>query len=312
MTELQFAISIGLLAGLSSGLIYLGLGRIRRSETIEQRLERLSASAHPTEEAELSAPLSERVFKPWLRKQVQALGRLAPMKNIDKLQRKLMQAGYPSGLRVLDFFGTKLLMAMGLATASWYLSAWANSPLSRALAVSVGLAVAGFILPDLWLSRRVHARQSEIARALPDALDMLTVCVDAGAGLSSAMLRISQKWDNALGFEFGKAVAEINIGMTRREALEGMAERTGVSDMRSFVAVLVQADQFGLSIAKVLHSQSEQLRLRRWQRAEEEAHKVPLKLLFPLVFMIFPAMLGVSLGPSLPLLLQVMRDLASG
>jgi len=311
MNALQFAVSIGILASLSCGVVYVGLGRMRKGETVEQRIERLSASPHPTEEAELTTPFSERMLKPWFRKQVQAVGRLAPMKNIEKLQHKLMRAGYPRGLTVLDFLGLKLLIGMGLAIVSAYLFAWSGSGGSKAMGVSAALAPLGFVLPDLWLSTRVHKRQGEVSRSLPDALDMLTICVDAGAGLASAMLRISQKWDNALGFEFGKAVAEINIGLTRREALEGMAERTGVPDVRTFVAVLVQADQFGLSIAKVLHTQSEQMRQRRWQRAEEEARKVPLKLLFPLVFLIFPAMFGVSMGPSVPLLLQVMGDLAS-
>jgi tight adherence protein C len=308
----QFAASIGLLVGMSCILIYVGLDRARSAETVEQRLERLGASPHPTEEAELIEPLSERMLRPWLRKQIQAMGRLAPMKNIEQLQRKLTQAGYPYGLRVLDFLGLKLLVGMLLVIASLYLFGLASSSPSTALAASGGLAVLGFFLPDFWLNTRMRTRQREIARSLPDALDMLTVCVDAGAALAAAMLRISQRWDNALGFEFGKAVAEINIGMTRREALEGMAERTGVPDMRSFVAVLVQADQFGLSIAKVLHSQSEDLRLRRWQRAQEEARKVPFKLLFPLVFMIFPSMFVVTLGPSIPLLTQLLGELAGG
>jgi tight adherence protein C len=311
MSPYPYAWAVALLVGMSCVLIYIGVGTRRRSETVEQRMERLSASEHPTEEAELSEPFSERMLKPWLRKQVQAIGRLAPMQNIEKLQRKLMQAGYPHGLTVLDFLGVKLLVAMGLSLLSAYLLVSAHSAGTKAMLFSGALAPLGFVLPDFWLGNRVRRRQTEITRALPDALDMLTICVDAGAGLASAMLRISQKWQNALGFEFGKAVAEINIGMTRREALEGMADRTGVADVRSFVAVLVQADQFGLSIAQVLHTQSEQLRQKRWQRADEEARKVPLKLLFPLIFMIFPAMLAVSLGPIFPLLMETLGDLAA-
>lgn len=303
------ALGAGLLVSLSCGLIYGGLLRWKTSETPKQRLERLMASQKPLEEAEMDLPFVDRVLKPWLRTQIQAAGRLAPARSIDRLQRNLMRAGYPYNLTVVDFLGIQIFSGLiGAIVVLYVMTLRRGAPLPAMLLAGV-VGLVGFILPDLWLSSQVRQRKAEITRTLPDALDMLTICVDAGAGLDSAMLKISEKWKNAIATECGKVVAEIRIGKTRREALQNMAERTGVPEVSSFVAVLLQADQFGLSIANVLHNQSEQLRIRRWQRAEEEARKVPIKLLFPLIFLIFPALLAVTIGPAVPILLRIFREM---
>ncbi len=309
MDSFLLVLGTSLLVGFSLGFIFWGLHQLRSGETPQQRLQRLTASERPLEEAELDQPFADRVLKPWFRQQVRTAGRLAPSRNIEKLQQNLTQAGYPYNLTVLDFLGIKLLTGMIAMGGVLYLLALRKAPFFGAMLVAVVLSAIGFLLPDFWLGSQVRRRKAEVTRTLPDALDMLTICVDAGAGLDSAMLQISQKWQNALATEFGKVVAEIRIGMTRREALENMVWRTQVPDINSFVAVLLQADQFGLSIANVLHTQSEQMRQRRWQRAEEEARKVPIKMLFPLVFMIFPAMLAVTVGPAVPILIGTFAHL---
>jgi tight adherence protein C len=222
----------------------------------------------------------------------------------------LVRAGHPYNLTLLDFFGVKLLAALMAALATLYLVSVRRGLSLSAVLLPVLASVLGFLLPDFWLGSRVRQRQRQLRRSLPDALDMLTICVDAGAGLDSGMLKISQRWRGAMGAEFAQVVAEIRIGMTRREALQNLAWRTGVTEIRGFVAVLVQAEQFGMSIAGVLHTQSEQLRIRRWQRAEEEARKVPIKLLFPLVFMIFPALLAVAIGPAIPIVTRTLSQVA--
>ncbi len=297
------------LIGLAFGLIYWGLVQSRASETPGQRVERLSASPHPLEDAELEKPFVERVVKPFFYQQIKGAGRLAPSRNIEKLRQNLVRAGHPGGLTVLDFMGVKILIGMSTGIGLLTLFALKGAPLLGAVAMTLILGVIGFLIPDFWVGSRVKARQKEIVQNLPDALDMLTICVDAGAGLDSAMLKISQKWKNAVATEFGKVVSEIRIGLTRREALQNMVSRTSVPELSSFVAVLIQADQFGLSVATVLHTQSEQMRTRRWQRAEEAARKVPTKLLFPLVFMVFPAMLVVTIGPAIPVLLNTFAGL---
>ena len=296
-------------AGLGLALVVWGLWKLRSAETPQQRLERLTISLRPLEDAELAVPFNERALKPWLRQQIQGAGRLAPSRNVEKLRQNLMRAGYPHGWGLLDFLGIKLLASAAAVTGTVLLFALLGSGGFSGVLFAVILGAMGFLLPDFWLGGRVRQRQHDLTRTLPDALDMLTICVDAGAGLDSAFQKISEKWQNAIASEFGKVVAEISIGITRREALENMVMRTHVPDVNSFVAVLLQAEQFGLSIANVMHTQSEQMRQKRWQRAEEEARKVPTKLLFPLVFMIFPAMFVVTIGPAVPVLISVFRDM---
>ena len=309
MDPFQLSLAAGFLVSLSSAFIYLGIRKQRARETPERRLERLADSSHPIEDAELELPFSERVIKPWLRTQIQAAGRLAPSRDIEKLEQNLVRAGYPYGFSVTDFLGLRLLLATGLGALSLF--ALRNAAMAQTVLGSGFLALGGFLLPDFWLSSLVRSRKKELRRKLPDALDMLTICVDAGAGLDAAMLKIHEKWDNAVSAEFGKVVAEIGIGLTRKEALQNMAVRADIPEISSFVAVLQQADQFGLSIANVLHTQSEQMRMLRRQRAEEEARKIPIKLLFPLIFMIFPAMLAVTVGPAVPVLMRTFSQLGT-
>nr|MBC7243917.1 type II secretion system F family protein [Chloroflexota bacterium] len=309
MDLIPLALGIGLLMSLGVGLTYGGMLRWKTGETPKQRLQRLMSSKNPLEESELTLPFTERVLKPWLRRQIRAAGRLAPARSVERLQQNLIRAGYPYNLTVVDFLGIQILGALICMIIVLYPMTLRKAAPIGALFLAVIMGAVGLMLPDFWLRSRVRQRKAQITRALPDALDMLTICVDAGAGLESAMLKISEKWQNAIAQEFGKVVAEIRIGKTRREALQDMVERTNVPEVASFVAVLLQADQFGLSIANVLHNQSEQMRQRRWQRAEEEARKVPIKLLFPLVFLILPAIFAVTIGPAIPILLGIFREM---
>ncbi len=309
MESSGLVLAIGALVTVAVGALLAGVVRLLSGESPQQRLDRLTVSRSPLEDAQLEMPFSDRVLKPWLRGQIQAAGRLAPSRNIQQIRHNLMRSGYPYRLNVLDFLGIKLLAAVLVGIVTIYLLTARPGGLLPRLLIAVVMMIVGFLLPDFWLGSRVRQRQTEIRRKLPDALDMLTICVDAGAGLESSMQRIGQKWHNEIAKEFGKVVAEVRLGMTRREALQNMATRTDVPEVGSFVAVLMQADQFGLSIATVLHSQSEQMRTRRWQRAEEEARKIPIKLLFPLVLLIMPAMFAVTIGPAVPVLIRTFSNL---
>jgi tight adherence protein C len=155
-----------------------------------------------------------------------------------------------------------------------------------------------YLLPTLWLSSQIRRRQTEIVKALPDALDLLTISVEAGLGFDAALSKVAEKWDNELSLAFNRVIQEIRVGKLRREALRDMAENMDVPDVTSFVAAIIQADQLGVSISKVLRIQSEQMRIRRRQRAEEKAHQAPVKMLFPMVFLIFPALFIILLGPA--------------
>ena len=298
---------VGLLVTLSILCIWQSLRSARPSEDILEKLRQLPGTQQFLEEAEFRPSFFERVVTPVLRKLVSAAGRLVPQRNVERLRRDLIAAGNPYGLSVTDFLGIKFLAALAAGYLMLPLSRDASAGRMRLLGFA--LIPLGFYLPNLWLRRRISARKTEIVRALPDALDMLTVCVDAGLGFDAALLKIGEKWQNALATEFARAVVEMRVGMTRREALRNLVARCDVPDLSNFVAVLIQADELGLSIAKILHVQSQQLRMRRRQRAEQLARQAPIKMLFPLVFLIFPAMFAVIFGPTVPVFIEMFSSL---
>jgi tight adherence protein C len=241
---------------------------------------------------------------------VRWLGRLAPQKNLDELHRKLETAGFPSNMGVIDFLGLKTLSAVFLAAVTVFMLFILRSNSSLVVAGLLGLSFgfAGFAIPNYWLYSRIHTRQLEILRALPDALDMMTISVDAGLGLSGAIQHICEHWDNALIDELTRVLAETRLGRSRIEALESMAQRTGVKEITSFVMAITLAEKLGANISKVLHIQAEQMRVARRQRAEQLAREAAIKMLFPLVFLVFPAMFAVILGPAVPLLLETFKS----
>jgi tight adherence protein C len=157
----------------------------------------------------------------------------------------------------------------------------------------------GFFFPQLWLQGRINARQKEIRKAMPDALDLLTICVEAGLGFEAAMSKVSEKWENQLSMAFQRAIREIQLGKARRDAMRDMADRIGIPEMTSFVAAIIQSEILGVSLAKVLRIQSDQMRVRRRQIAEEAAHQAPVKMILPLAFLIFPSIFIILLTPAL-------------
>jgi tight adherence protein C len=154
------------------------------------------------------------------------------------------------------------------------------------------------------LGSKIRKRKKEIIKSLPDAMDLLTIAVEAGMGFDGAMQKVAEKWNNELSRGFSKVVQEMRLGVIRREALRNMSNNMDVPDVTSFVAAIIQADQLGVSIAKILRVQSEQMRIKRRQRAEEQANKAPIKMLFPMVFLIFPALFVVLLGPAVIILME--------
>jgi tight adherence protein C len=256
--------------------------------------------AHPRtmEEIELSRPFSERVITPLLRAIARALTRLTPQRNMEALQHRLAVAGNPNNWSAVDFIGIRgvsAIVALGVAFLIVSIS-HATPLLFLLLVISGGLL--GFYLPLIWLNLRARDRQIEIQKALPDALDLLTISVEAGLGLDSAFQKVTQKWENELSRGIARVLSEIRIGKLRREALRDMADLMDVQDVTNFVAAVIQAEQLGVSIANVLRIQSEQMRIKRRQRAQEKAQQAPIKMLIPLAFLIFPSMFIVLLGPA--------------
>jgi tight adherence protein C len=279
--------------------------RRQHAASIQERLATYVSVPTTAAEMELRQPLRERVLKPMLRWLLAWMGRITPASNMEEIARRLIVAGHPGDLSPIDFVGLKVLSSLFVgALAAFYFFRRGDLPPVPAALFSVAVGLAGQLLPGMWLKNRIKRRQTAILRALPDALDMLTICVDAGLGFDAALLKVGEKWDNELSREFRRVVGEIRMGIRRAEAMRHMAERTDVPEVHAFVAVLVQADRLGVSIADILHVQSAQLRMRRRQRAEEQARKAGTKMIFPLVLFIFPALFAVILGPAVPRIMQ--------
>ncbi|MDX1520705.1 MAG: type II secretion system F family protein, partial [Anaerolineae bacterium] len=261
------------------------------------------------EEIEMSQPFSKRVVQPILVRLADAFSRLSPSRSREAAELQLELAGRPNNWGAREFFGIRIFVALVLAAFLFLLTTLGlggDIVTSAAMGALVGLlgALIGFMLPILWLRTRTRNRQYEIVRSLPDALDLLTIAVEAGMGFDQAMHKIADKWDNELSKGFNKVVQEMRLGIPRRDALKNMDKSMGVPDVTTFVAAIIQAEQLGVSMAKILRVQSEQMRVKRRQRAQELANKAPIKMLFPMVFLIFPALFIILLGPAVLILME--------
>jgi len=297
------------------GAILLAIIGLRQSEAeaedpLQERLAEYMDSGreiHSLEEVELEQPFTQRVIMPLAR----ALGNLAlrftPQSAIQAAQKNLELAGRPNGLEASTYVAMRFVLAIGLGVGTFFLLKIApNAGLrSKALLLMIVFGVLGYFMPELWLRSKINKRQEAILKAMPDALDLLTICVGAGLGFDAAMQKVVEKWDNELAFEFGRVLREVQLGKTRREALRDMADRVGVAEMTSFVAAIIQSEQLGVSLGKVLQIQADNMRVKRRQRAQEAAQKAPVKMLFPLVFLVLPALFIVLLGPAAMIVIQM-------
>lgn len=275
---------------------------------LESRLAEFADGDEPPslEEIELSQPLTERIIYPMARALGEFALRFTPQKAIQDTSRKLELAGNPTGLDPTLFWSLRFV-GLSLGAVMFFVATIAppgSFMKGKGLLWGLPAAALGFYLPELWLSSKINRRQNEVRKAMPDALDLLTICVEAGLGFDAAMAKVNDKWDNELAIEFGRVIREIQLGKLRREALRDMANRMGVSEMTSFVAAVIQSEQLGVSMAKVLRIQSDQMRMKRRQRAEEEAHKAPIKMLIPMALLIFPAICIVLMTPAVLMLVR--------
>jgi tight adherence protein C len=285
-------------------LVVIGLRNpsFQNNKILQDRLEEMTTTGETVnlEKIELSLPFSERVVFPVARKLGEIAVRFTPQNALQNTAKKLELAGSPSNLdptllMALQFisfvlFGGFMFLLFSVAKVQW--------SLGLIILIVLIFSIFGFFFPQLLLSSSINKRQKNIRRAMPDALDLLTICVEAGLGFDAAMSKVSEKWQTELSLAFARAIREIQLGKLRREALRTMAERIGIAEMTSFVAAVIQSEQLGVSLAKVLRIQSDQMRIRRRQLAEEEAHKVPIKMLIPMALLIFPSLMIVLLTPA--------------
>lgn len=292
-----------LVAGLLAAtviLIFVGLASPSRPDEVSVRLEEFASRSTPLtlEEIELSQPFSQRIITPILRGAARFVTRFAPANAMENARHRLELAGRPYNWGPAEFSGIRALALVLLAVFTFLLMSVAGQPtMKRIIGTAIGAAL-GYLLPALWLSSKISRRQDEVVKALPDALDLITICVEAGLGFDAAMAKVAEKWDNELSQAFNRVIQEIQLGKLRRQAMREMDRNLGVPDVTSFVAAVIQADQLGVSMSKVMRIQSEQMRIRRRQRAEEKAQQAPIKMLIPLTFLIFPSILIVLLGPA--------------
>lgn len=283
-------------------LIMVSVLLLRRAEEdpLGSRIEQYAAreEAVPIEEIELSLPITDRIFVPMLRAVGNFVTRLAPQSTLERTANQLKRAGSPRNMSAAEFWAIRGAATVVMAALAFIMMLRSDTETARRILYTVLFAGVGFMLPQLWLRSVIDRRKTAIIKKLPDALDLMTICVDAGLTFDGAMDKVYEKWTDPLSLEFGRVIYEMQLGKSRRQALRDMVERIDVPDVTSFVASVLQADQLGVSIGKVLRIQSEQMRVRRRQRAEEKAQQAPIKMLFPMVFLIFPAMFIVLLGPA--------------
>jgi len=272
------------------------------NRALQNRLEEFTAKGETVDlrKLELSQPFTERVVYPIARKLGELAIRFTPQNALNSISRKLELAGSPAKLDPTMILSMQFIagIAFGGIIALVFSLGPTKVATGRLLLFVIIFAALGFYFPQLWLTSQIQKRQKNIRKAMPDALDLLTVCVEAGLGFDAAMSKVSEKWDNELSLAFARVIAEIQLGKLRREALRDMADRIGLAEMTSFVAAVIQSEQLGVSLAKVLRIQSDQMRVKRRQLAEEEAHKAPVKMLIPMAFLIFPSLMIVLLTPA--------------
>ena len=260
-------------------------------------LEALTAAPEPMR-AELEPPFVDRVLAPFLRRVQGVSRRLTAADVTSRMRSKLEQAGNPAGLTVERVNGLKSIGFIGALVVALLLALGMHLGLGAMMVFVVLASVAGYMAPNMFLYQRTYNRSDLLRRALPDAIDLLTISVESGLGFDAAVSQVARNTDGPLAEEFQRMLQEMQIGLGRSDALRSLADRTNLPDIKSFVSAMVQADAFGIPVGKVLRVQASEIRLKRRQWAEEAAQKVPVKILVPLIFCILPCLFIAVLGPA--------------
>lgn len=275
--------------------MWIGNGVVRAQKATIDRLGVYGKDA--LRESTLSKPLSERAIAPVVIGLGKAFNRFTPIGYLKNIERKLILAGSPANVDAPSFVVIKVFTTLGAIVLAFFTRRLASS-FTQTLMLVVFPILLGFFGPDAWLARKIDDRRKEMQRALPDVLDMLVISVEAGLGFDSALARVVQTVPGSLSEEFFRMLQETRVGVARRDAMRHLSERTDLDELRSFLLAMMQAEAFGVSIARVLRVQADEMRVKRRQRAQEKAFAAPVKIVFPLVFCIFPSLFIVLLGPA--------------
>jgi tight adherence protein C len=291
--------------GIVGGLVYVGLREDRGADPLQERLAQYGDEVLPEslEEIELSLSFKDRVLLPIIENLAQTTSKFTPQEQLESTRHMLELAGQttdPTQFFLQRVVFTVIFGILGLLLGFVIM----NKPFIEAVMYTAGGFAFGSYFPILSLKSKISKRQDNIQKALPDALDLLTICVEAGLGFDAAMGKVYEKWDNELALAFGRVLREIQLGKPRRDALKDMADRMDVADINSFTAAIIQSEALGVSMSKILRVQSDQMRTKRRQRAQEKAQQAPVKMMIPMVLLIFPSLWIVLLGPAV---IQVMN-----
>jgi tight adherence protein C len=296
VTPLMIAL---VLAAAVGALVYVLASSSIEKADVRESLRRLEGyQIQDVRDQEMLAPMSERVVAPLLEGLTGVATRFTPKGYGEKVAQKLVHAGNPPGLNVDKVLVLKLV---GLVSVIFWLPVMLMINFQGPMLL-VGVLVlwgVSFMYPDVLLNRKIEERQKEISRKLPDILDLLVISVEAGLGFEQALDRTCTAVPGARSDEFRRMQHEISIGSNRADALRAMADRSDVPELRGFILAMLQADTFGVSISRLLRSQADEMRIKRRLMAQEKAQKAPVKMLFPLVFCIFPSIFVVILGPAM-------------
>jgi tight adherence protein C len=291
----------------SIGILIFGLTRTPPADTSKMVEERLLTYEGLTpltlDEVELQKPFSERFLRPGLERLGSLLSRSTPGKARQNLTNRLELAGRPGNLSPDDFGAVRIVAAAVGAAIGLLLGLLLANLVYLAISFAVFAAV-GYFAPPLWLKQLVDRRRAAIQRSLPDAMDLMVIAVDAGLGFDAALVRVTDKYKNALSVEFAKMLREVSLGRPRMEAMDEMGRSAGVDDLHNFIQAVIQSEQFGTGIGKILRIQADEMRRKRRQRAQEKAAQATLKMLLPMVGCIFPTLWIVLLGPAALILLR--------
>jgi tight adherence protein C len=301
---------LAIVVGLGILMIFVGLARTPQTNTaqmVQQRLQVYGAAGSDKpltlEEVELSRPFSERFLRPAIERLGSMLSRSTPQKAAQDLDNRLEMAGRPGNLTPADFGAVRLVAAAVMAAVGLMLGLLMGGVVYTVGGLVVGAGL-GYYLPVLWLKQKVDARRMQIQKGLPDAMDLLVIAVDAGLGFDAALARVTDKYKNALSDMFAKVLREVSLGRPRLEAMDEMGRSSGVDDLHNFIQAIIQSEQFGTGIGKILRIQADEMRRKRRQRAQEKAAQATLKMMLPMVGCIFPTLWIVLLGPAALILLK--------
>jgi tight adherence protein C len=301
---------LAIVVGLGILMIFIGLARTPQTNTaqmVQQRLQVYGAAGSDKpltlEEVELSRPFSERFLRPAIERLGSMLSRSTPQKAAQDLDNRLEMAGRPGNLTPADFGAVRLVAAAVMGALGLLLGLLLGGTLYIVGALVFGI-VFGYYLPVLWLKQKVDGRRAQIQKGLPDAMDLLVIAVDAGLGFDAALARVTDKYKNALSDMFAKVLREVSLGRPRLEAMDEMGRSSGVDDLHNFIQAIIQSEQFGTGIGKILRIQADEMRRKRRQRAQEKAAQATLKMMLPMVGCIFPTLWIVLLGPAALILMK--------